>query len=138
MHLDLIHELDYLYWIFGMPQKVDSVLKNNSSIEIEAVDYANYCLDYGIFCANVVLNYYRRDYKRTFEIVFEDKTWQVDLAKNEISCNDEIIYSSAQKMTDTYLAQMNYFTELLKSNSLNSENTIDDAYNVLQMAIGKI
>jgi hypothetical protein len=102
------------------------------------VDYSNYCLDYGIFCANVVLNYYRRDYKRTFEIVFEDETWTVDLAKNEISRNDEIIYSSAQKMSDTYLSQMQYFIGLLKSNNRISDNTIDDAYNVLKMAIGKI
>jgi predicted dehydrogenase len=134
VHLDLIHELDYLYWIFGVPVEVHFVLKNNSSLAIEAIDYANYCLDYDTFCANVVLNYYRRDYKRTFEIVFEDETWLINLTKNEIACNGNTIFSSEQKVNETYLEQMKYFIGLLNSGNSASSNTIHDAYNVLKIS----
>jgi predicted dehydrogenase len=135
VHIDLIHELDYLYWIFGMPVNSRSILKNNSSLGIDAVDYANYCLDYGAFCANVTLNYYRRDYKRTFEIVFDDETWLIDLVKNEITCGDTVIFSSEQKMMDTYLEQMKYFIGLFNSDNSVSCNTIVNAYNVLKICI---
>ena len=135
MHIDLIHELDYLYWIFGIPTATHSIFKNNSSLSIDAFDYANYCLDYNSFCANVVLNYYRRDYKRAFEIVFEDETWLVDISKNEINCNGNVIFSSNQKMIDTYFEQMNYFIELINLKSKDSMNTVFDAYNVLKICL---
>jgi predicted dehydrogenase len=135
VHIDLIHELDYLYWIFNTPASVRSVFRNNSSLNIESVDYANYCLVYDKFCANVVLNYYRRDYKRTFEIVFEDETWNINLVKNEIVCNDNVIFSSNQKITDTYSEQMKYFLGLINSNNSSSFNTIHDAYNVLKICL---
>ena len=73
VHLDLIHELDYLYWMFGIPRSVHSLFKNQSTLGISAFDYANYLLEYDGFCASIVLNYYRRDSKRTLELIFADE-----------------------------------------------------------------
>lgn len=134
VHIDLIHEIDYLYWIFGTPHQTDKYLRNVSSLNIEAVDYANYRLDYGSFCANVILNYYRRDYKRTFELVFEDRTILVNLQSNTISSNGEIIFKSNQQIIDTYYSQMKYFIGVL-SESKQSFNSIHDSHNVLNICM---
>jgi predicted dehydrogenase len=134
VHLDLIHELDYLYWFFGIPKVVFRNIKNNSSLAVNSIDYANYALDYGSFSANVVLNYYRRDTKRSFELVFEDETWYVDLLKNQIYCNDRIIFSSEQILMDTYEKQIQYFFDILK-NKTETFNTIKDAFNVLKICM---
>ena len=137
VHLDLIHELDYLYWMFGMPNHVKRTFSKKSTLDLEAFDYANYCIEYPSFYANVVLNYYRRDTKRTFEIVFEDRTIEVDLLKNRVISNGEILFSSTQLVLDTYKAQMNYFIQNTVINNQNSFNTIEDAYHVLQICLEK-
>lgn len=137
VNLDLIHEIDYLYWLLGVPEDIVSVLRHESTLGIDAIDYANYCLIYDRFCASVVLNYYRRDYKRTFEIVWDDETWFVDLAKNTVTCDDRIIFSSPQTIQDTYATQLEYFIDLIKNNSSKSFNTVSDAYNVLKIALPK-
>lgn len=134
VHIDLIHELDYLYWIFGAPEKVHSVFRNVSSLEILSFDYANYNLLYDNFCANVVLNYYRRDYKRTFELVFENETWFVDIANNSVWKADQEVFSSTQKIVDTYVSQMKYFLDIVKNNKV-SMNSVSDAYNVLKICL---
>lgn len=135
VHLDLIHELDYLYWFFGMPENIHSVLSNRSSLCIDAYDYANYCLEYNSFCANIVLNYYRKKAKRTLELVFTDETWLVDLLANEIICNGNVIFSSKQIIQDTYPAQMAYVLQLIKKKKTISDNTISDAFNVLKICL---
>ena len=136
VHLDLIHELDYLYWLFGRPVNYHKTLRSVSSLSIDSIDYANYIIEYPEFCANAVLNYYRRDYKRTFEIVFDDCTWLVDLQNNCISANGKIIYKSAQNMIDTYLRQMQYFYSLINTNSATSFNSAGDALEVLKICLG--
>jgi len=73
VHRDLIHELDYLYWLFGQPKAVNRFLRSQSSLAISSFDYANYLLDYDGFSANVILNYFRRDAKRSMELVFSDE-----------------------------------------------------------------
>ncbi len=134
VHIDLIHELDYLYWIFGMPIEVNRKFKRNSTLSITAIDYANYILDFGGFCASVVLNYYRRDNKRSFEVVFQDDTWNVDLLKNQITGKEGILFYSDQKISDTYDKQMEYFINCVK-NKIQSFNTISDGYNVLKICL---
>lgn len=136
VHIDLIHELDYLYWLFGVPKYVTRKFKNQSSLAISAYDYANYMLDYDGFCANVVLNYYRRDPKRSLELVFEDETWEIDLLKNQIICNSKTIFSSEQKIADTYQTQMAYFINSMNEKT-NSFNTVSDAYDVLKICLGQ-
>lgn len=137
VHLDLIHELDYIYWLCGMPLKTNSIFKNNSKLGISACDYANYCLEYNSFCVNIILNYYRRDPKRSMEIVFEDCTWEIDLLKNIIYCNGEIIFESKQRIIDTYESQLFYFIGLVKNRNRASNNSVKDAYNVLKICLNQ-
>ena len=91
VHIDLIHELDYLYWFFGEPLNTKSTFKSLSSLNISAYDYANYLWEYKDFTANVVLNYYRKDAKRTFEILTNKGTYVLDLIKNTIHFNNKIV-----------------------------------------------
>jgi predicted dehydrogenase len=135
VHLDLIHELDYIYWLFGKPYAVKRTFKNRSSLNISAYDYCNYLLDYDTFCVNVVLNYFRKDPKRTIELIFEDETWIVDLLKNQIRCMDRILYESGQKISDTYFSQMQYFLSII-NNGEKTFNTVNDAYEVLKICLG--
>lgn len=138
VHIDLIYELDYLYWLLGMPSDVHRVFRNSSSLGINAYDYANYCLEYEDFCAEVVLNYYRRDARRTLEIVCEDGTWEVDLRENQVKKDGLVLFSSERRIADTYLSQMEYFMELVKVHAETSFNSFEEALEVLKICLGDV
>ena len=138
VHLDLIHETDYLYWLFGKPLSANRMLTHRSSLNISAVDYANYCFEYPSFSASVVLNYFRRDAKRSFEIVFEDETLLIDLIHSTIKRADgSLLFSSADTVVKTYRLQMEYFINCaqLKQKTM---NTFDDSIEVLKMCLNEI
>jgi predicted dehydrogenase len=132
VHLDLIHELDYLTWIFGQPEHSGKILRSKSNLEINSVDYANYNLIYEKFVANVILNYYRRDAKREFEIVLDEFTLKVNLNNNEVLKNGVSIFKSEQTIIDTYTDQMKYFLEN-KSNKM--INDLEEAYATLKICL---
>jgi len=134
VHIDLIHELDYIYWLFDKPNDVKRTFKNQSSLLISSFDYANYILDYNGFCVNIVLNYYRRDAKRSLELIFADETWNIDLLKNKITCNNKTIFSSKQQIADTYQIQMDYFSNCVREKA-DTFNTISNAYAVLKICL---
>lgn len=137
VHIDLIHEIDYLYWLFGRPTRVQKTFRNVSSLHISAWDYANYCLEYPTFAIEVVLNYYRRDYRRTLELVLNDTTWLVNLATNTVTdtCTGTLLFESPQRFADTYNAQMADFLQRLKTTEDKPFNTIDEAYDVLRICL---
>lgn len=135
VHLDLIHELDYILWFFGKPLNVQSTLRSNSMIKINAIDFANYILIYKHFVVNITLNYYRKDAKRSCEIVLEDNTWFTNLITNEITDNtNKVIYQSHQTVQDTYINQMEYFCKAIKQNEFQF-NTISESINTLKIAL---
>jgi len=136
VHLDLIHELDYVLWIFGQPLEVKKTLRNKSSIDINAIDYANYVLVYDTFVVSIVLNYFRRDAKRTCEIVFDDATWQTNLMTNTIvNMNDgSTLLQSKQTVLDTYSDQMRYFCQAISSNT-HPNNSLKESINTLKIAL---
>ena len=134
VHIDLIHELDYVYWLFGAPTRTQSFFSNKSSLNITAYDYANYLWEYDDFSVSVVLNYYRRDSKRTLEILTDEGTYLVDLLKNNISYNDEIVFQSSQLSLETYTAQMQFFVEEIL-NRQTKFNTIVEANKILELCL---
>ena len=136
VHRDLIHELDYLWWMFGRPVRVHKVLRSVSSLEINAVDYANYTLEYPGFTASVVLNYFRRDYKRTLEIVADDTTWHVDLAAGTVTDQTgRVLFRSSQEPDGDYLAQMQDFVARVKAHETRGDNDVFEAYEVLKLCL---
>lgn len=136
VHLDLFHELDYIHWLFGAPLKTQTIKRNVSSLNIEAIDYANYILEFDHFTANIILNYYRRDSKRTIEILFEDETITVDLIKNRIlNSNQEVIFENKNfNMMDTYTNQMKFFIESLKHEQ-DQMNTFSESIEILKICL---
>lgn len=136
VHLDSIHEIDYIYWLFGYPAKVNSILKNKSSLKIKSADYANYSLDYGNFCVNIVMNYFRKFTKRNLEILTKDNIYEIDLINNTIFKNGIKMFNSKQKIIDTYKTQMQYVINCV-NNNLKSFNTIKDGYNVLKICLNE-
>lgn len=135
VHMDLIHDIDYICWIFGNPEESFGICRSVSSLGISSVDYANYTLIYPQFTATVILNYYRRDYKRTIEVVFQDCTWTVDLRRNEIKTEEgKVVYSGANTPLETYKAQMGYFLRLLREGK-KAENDMESAYDVLKICL---
>lgn len=132
VHIDLIHELDYIYWIFGTPISTKKTFSNVSSLKISAYDYANYLWTYERFNANIVLNYYRKDTKRTFEVLTDNGTYFLDLIENKIYFNNKQIYFEEQNVVDLYETQMRFFIEnaIDKKNVFNS---ISEGYKILEL-----
>jgi predicted dehydrogenase len=136
VHLDLVHELDYTYWLFGRPSRVMRSFSSKSSLEINSVDYANYCLTYHNFNASIVLNYYRPKPKRTIEIVFENVIWNCNLLNCEIHDeNDNLIFMKDDfNPVETYISQMKYFLEAIKSER-STFNDIRNGVDVLEICL---
>jgi len=135
VHLDLIHEIDYVRWLFGAPERTWGICRSASSIGVRAIDYANYVLVYPGFVASVILNYYRRDYRRTLEIVFDDGTWTLDLKTNTITDSAAgIVYRGTNDIPSTYTAQMRYFVDLVRTGR-HSANDLRAAYDTLKISL---
>ncbi|EAQ42181.1 Gfo/Idh/MocA family protein [Polaribacter sp. MED152] len=135
VHIDLIHEIDYIYWLFSQPTTVSRFFSNKSSLNISAYDYANYLLRYDNFTVNVQLNYYRRDPKRTLEIVCEEGTYFIDLLKNCVFLNGNVIFESKNKIGETLVHQMNFFINEVVHNKKNDFNNINEAFKILKICL---
>lgn len=134
VHIDLIHELDYVYWLFGNPDKSNSFFSSTSSLNITAYDYANYLWVYKTFSASIILNYFRKEGKRSIEVITDKGTYQVDLLKNSIEFDNKCIFVSKKKIIDTYYSQIEFFTEnILKRKE--EFNTIEDANTILKLCM---
>jgi len=138
VHLDLIHELDYCYWLFGKPLAVKSVKRSVSTLKIKSIDYANFTLTYAGFAANIILNYYRIDPRRQIEVVLSDDTLTIDLLKNRVQSNisGEILFEAPFSMSDTFENQIKYFVAQIRQKS-EPENNFKTGVEILKIALNE-
>ena len=136
VHLDLIHELDFIRWIFGEPKNINAFMGKKSRLEIDSVDIANYNLEYENFYITILLNYYRRDPKRTIEIVMEDQTWIANLLKASVCKADSHTLFQAENfiLQDTYNSQMKYFLENIYTN-IPIMNSLEESLKTLKICL---
>ena len=134
VHLDLMHELDYLHFLFGKPKAVEKVHKKYSTLDLDSVDYAHYWLDFKDFSATITLNYFRRDSKRTLEIVTDQGTIELDFISGTITllAQKEILYEvGSNAMEQSYINQINYFLSLINHKE-KLMNTLIESLDIIQ------
>ena len=127
--LELSHEINYLQWLFGNIKKIDAFYTKLSSLNIDVEDYANLRIFFEkkkyskkLF-ANVGLDFFRKEKKRTLLIIGEKTTlrWDGVLGKVDIYDVKQLkwknIYTNVKDLDNSYIHQWYYFFNLLKNNS---------------------
>ena len=134
VHLDLIHEFDYLIFLFGFPQKILKKYRKVSNLKGDSIDYANIYCCYNSFSAQITLNYFRKDKKRILEIVTEKETFEIDFVNGkilELSTSKIIFQENAHDlMQDSYFKQFRYLLDCIEKKQT-PMNNLNESISVL-------
>lgn len=76
--LDLIHEFDYLFALFGFPEESKLIARHVSRLEIESSDVVSYVAAYPDKTLELHLDYFGRAPQRCCEIFTEDEMVRFD------------------------------------------------------------
>lgn len=83
--IDLIHEWDYLTYLFGWPEHVYSFIGKKSELEIDSDDYAIYIAEYNDKIVELHLDYFGRKTIREIQLFTKNETIIGDIASNKIT-----------------------------------------------------
>lgn len=120
--LDSIHELDYLYWLLGMPQQVFCLADKLSDLEINTEDMAKITMKFATpVIAGAHLDYIQRAYHRSLKLVGEAGTiiwnfgeniveWYTIRSKNWQSSQREL----PQNVNEMYMDEIRHFLACLR------------------------
>jgi predicted dehydrogenase len=134
--LDLIHEIDYITYLFGFPVKLHMVSKKYSNLEINSDDLSVYFIEYQDKLIELHLDYFGKFSQRKIEIYTENDVVVGDLIANKIKflkSGNELIFNGE----DMYINEMKYFLEHFL-NGRKTSNEIDHAFKILKLSQGEL
>ena len=82
--IDLIHEWDYLTYLFGWPHDVKSFIGKKSQLEIDSDDYAIYISEYEKMIVELHLDYFGRKTLREIQLFTDEETIVGDIIGQSI------------------------------------------------------
>lgn len=135
--IDLIHEWDYISYLFGFPTEVFNLNGKYSHLEIDSDDISIYIGKYEDKLVEIHLDYFGRETRRQIEIFTENATIIGDFINNTIIFSDlrETLDFSGEN-EDMYIEEMKRFIDSILT-SRDGKNAIEDAYRVLKLATGR-
>ena len=136
--IDLIHEWDYLTYLFGWPERVCSMIGRKSSLEIDSDDYAIYIAEFANMIAELHLDYFGRKTIREIELFTKDDTILGDIANNKIlRLRDNQLIDFHEERDDYQKRELLHFIDIINFKS-NAENGYDHALRVLELTQGRL
>lgn len=136
--LDLIHEWDYVKYLFGMPEEVKCITGKISDLEISSEDIALYIARYENMMAEIHLDYFGRQPIRELQMFMKNETILCDLIRNDIrflKSGQILHFDEARDEFQTH--ELKHFLKILEGKQKNS-NSIEEALRTLSLAGGKI
>ncbi len=132
--LDLIHEWDYLSWLFGLPEAVCGFSGKHSGLEIDSEDTAVYAARYPDKVLSLYLDYIGRVPRREIELYCDEETFVGDITHGRLLARRA---GTAEELPreDFYRNEMNYFIDCVLARRADHMNTIPHALAVLQTAL---
>lgn len=121
--VDLIHEWDYLTYLFGWPEKVYHMIGKKSALEIDSDDYAIYIADFKNKIAELHLDYFGRKTIREIELFTHRETIVGDIVSGQISflTNGNRIEFHEER-DDYQKRELNFFLDMVIGKRLPEES----------------
>lgn len=131
--IDLIHEWDYITYLFGFPKKVLNLQGKFSHLEIDSEDLSIYIASYRDKLVELHLDYFGKSTKREIEIYIEEGCIKGDFINNRISFDykEDISFDSCNS-NHIYEKEIEYFMDLVIHNKYEKSN-LKHAYKVLKL-----
>ncbi len=134
VHLDLIHEWDYMIDLFGFPSECCKLGGKVSDLEIESNDIALYIARSNDTFLEIHLDYFSRSPCRKLEIITPDRLITADFIGHSIRFSDSSPAIILNEDSNTmYLREMKAFLRIVLSGDENL-NTMTQAMKVLRVA----
>jgi predicted dehydrogenase len=138
VRIDLIHEWDYLQYLFGFPLEILEFHGTYSHLGINSDDTAIYIAKYSDKLISLHLDYYGRVSRREIELYLEDDVVVADLINQNIRfLKSGKIIELPQERDEMQKAELTYFWGIINGNNSNT-NDIDSAYKTLCLTLGKV
>lgn len=135
--IDLIHEWDYLTWLFGMPSEYYSIINKVSNLEIDSDDLAIYIGKNDKTTFELHLDYFGRYTQRTLDLFTADDTIHCDLKKgtiNYLKIGEAVTLESERNAYQ--MKEIAHFFDIINNKTIN-DSTPEHAYQVLKIAKGE-
>ena len=136
--IDLIHEWDYLTWLFETPQKCFTIQTKISNLEINSEDVALYIAYTDKRLIELHLDYYGRNPIRILQLFMPDDTIECDILGGVIrflKSQREIKLESERNAFQ--MAEIEHFFEIV-NHKIENDSTPEHAYQVLKIAKGEL
>lgn len=135
--IDLIHEWDYLTWLFGPVQTGFSIRDHISSLEIDSCDIAVYTAQTERTVMELHLDYFGRHSIRNLQLFLPDDTIECDLLSGTVRwlASDKSI-TLDNRRNDYQMAEIRHFFDILAGRCPN-DSDIPCALRVLRYARGQ-
>jgi len=112
--IDLIHEWDYLTWIFGMPKECFVVTGRYSNLELNSIDTAIYIASNGKLSYELHLDYFGRYSQRRLDIFTHEDSIQCDLLGGKVIYLKEGKVINLNSERNAYqMAEIQHFFDML-------------------------
>ena len=133
--IDLIHEWDYLTWIFGMPTECIGVYGRYSNLKIDSNDTALYLAKNERMTFELHLDYYGRKTQRALTIYTQDDTIECNLINGTVTFMKEGKKRDFDAERNTYqMAEIQHFFDIAEGRC---ENDSDVAHGVKILKLTK-
>lgn len=136
--IDLIHEWDYLTYIFGWPNHVKSFVGKKSDLEIDSDDYAIYIAEFDKQIAELHLDYFGRKTIREIQLFTKDDTIIGDIANNKITfLTTGKVIEFKEERDDFQKRELEHFLDMAQ-NVVPVENGYEHGIKVLELTQGRL
>jgi len=141
VHIELIHEIDYIVWFFGCPEKVVGYVNKISNLEISTDDICAALLKYeDDSIVELHLDYLSHKYLRGCQIIAENGTLEWDMntgrvyyfEKNKKMPEEIFSLEPSYDFNDTYVRELRNFIETINGKT-KSKVTIEDAVDIMKV-----
>jgi predicted dehydrogenase len=138
---DASHEVDYLMWLLGKPVSIQSDYADTDIINVNTEAVADVIMKFQKnIQGHVHMNFVRREYKRTLEVLCENGIIQWSLSDQTVRTFDAsskswTVLEAGQPVNDMYVDEMKHVIAMVRAKSRSPIIDLENGISTLQMSL---